>query len=73
MGKVSDIIPIGDLRKDAAKILKRIKKSKEPLVIAQRCVRALRPFSRGANNPLLSAEDGGAELSGLASLSHRPF
>jgi prevent-host-death family protein len=36
MGKVSNIIPISDLRKDAAKVLKLIRNSKEPLVITQR-------------------------------------
>ncbi|MGA2403617.1 MAG: type II toxin-antitoxin system Phd/YefM family antitoxin, partial [Syntrophobacteraceae bacterium] len=36
MGKVSNIIPISDLRQDAAKVLKMIRNSKEPLVITQR-------------------------------------
>ena len=36
MGKLLDIIPVSDLRKDAAKILKRLKKLKEPLIITQR-------------------------------------
>jgi prevent-host-death family protein len=36
MGKVSKIIPISDLRQDAAKVLKLIRNSKEPLVITQR-------------------------------------
>jgi len=36
MGKVLNIIPISDLRQDAAKVLKRVKDSKEPLVITQR-------------------------------------
>jgi len=36
MGKVSNIIPISDLRQDAAKVLKMVKNSKEPLVITQR-------------------------------------
>jgi len=36
MGKVSNFIPISDLRQDAARILKLLKKSKEPLVITQR-------------------------------------
>lgn len=36
MGKVSNIIPISDLRQDAAKILRQIKNSDEPLVITQR-------------------------------------
>jgi prevent-host-death family protein len=36
MGKVLNIIPISDLRKDAAKVLKRVRGSKEPVVITQR-------------------------------------
>ena len=36
MGKLLDIIPVSDLRKDAAKILKHLKDSKEPLIITQR-------------------------------------
>ncbi|MBW2144776.1 MAG: type II toxin-antitoxin system Phd/YefM family antitoxin [Deltaproteobacteria bacterium] len=36
MGKLLNIIPVSDLRKDAAKILKRLKKLKEPLIITQR-------------------------------------
>ncbi len=36
MGKVSDIIPISDLRQNAAKVLKMVRNSKEPLVITQR-------------------------------------
>jgi prevent-host-death family protein len=36
MGKVSKIIPISDLRQDAAKVLKMVKNSREPLVITQR-------------------------------------
>ena len=36
MGKVLNIIPVSDLRKDAAKILKRVGDSKEPVVITQR-------------------------------------
>ncbi len=36
MGKVSNIIPISDLRQGAAKVLKLIRNSKEPLVITQR-------------------------------------
>jgi prevent-host-death family protein len=36
MGKVLNIIPISDLRQDAAKVLKLVRKSKEPLVITQR-------------------------------------
>jgi len=36
MGKLSNIIPVSDLRQDAAKLLKQLKKSKEPLIITQR-------------------------------------
>jgi prevent-host-death family protein len=36
MGKLPNIIPISDLRQDAAKVLKMVKNSKEPLVITQR-------------------------------------
>lgn len=36
MGKVPDIIPITDLRRDAASVLKRINGTKEPVVITQR-------------------------------------
>jgi prevent-host-death family protein len=36
MGKLLNIIPVSDLRQDAAKVLKRVRDSKEPLVITQR-------------------------------------
>lgn len=36
MAKVPDIIPVTDLRQDAAAILKRVQASHEPLVITQR-------------------------------------
>ncbi len=36
MGKISKIIPISELRQDAARVLKLVKNSKEPLVITQR-------------------------------------
>jgi len=36
MVKVPDIVPISDLRQDAAAVLKRIRTSREPLVITQR-------------------------------------
>ena len=36
MTKVPDIVPISDLRQDAAAVLKRIRASREPLVITQR-------------------------------------
>jgi len=36
MGKLSNIIPVSDLRQDAAKLLKQLKKSDDPLIITQR-------------------------------------
>ena len=36
MGKVLNIIPVSDLRKDAAKVLKQVGDSKGPVVITQR-------------------------------------
>jgi len=36
MGKLLNIIPVSDLRKDAAKVLKKLKELKEPLIITQR-------------------------------------
>ena len=36
MAKVPNIIPVTDLRQDAASILKRIRSSKHPVVITQR-------------------------------------
>ena len=36
MGKLSNIIPVSDLRQDAAKLLKQLKKNEEPLIITQR-------------------------------------
>jgi len=36
MGKLLNIIPVSDLRQDAAKVLKQLKNSKEPLIITQR-------------------------------------
>lgn len=36
MPKLSDIIPVTDLRQDAAAALKRVRESKQPLVITQR-------------------------------------
>lgn len=36
MGKLSNIIPVSDLRQDAANLLKRLKKTDEPLIITQR-------------------------------------
>ena len=36
MAKVPEIIPVTDLRQDAATILKRVQSSQQPLVITQR-------------------------------------
>jgi prevent-host-death family protein len=36
MGKLSNIIPVSDLRQNAANILKKLKNTKEPLIITQR-------------------------------------
>ncbi|MCP3892485.1 MAG: type II toxin-antitoxin system Phd/YefM family antitoxin [Desulfobulbaceae bacterium] len=36
MGRLSNIIPVSDLRQDTAKLLKQLKNTKEPLIITQR-------------------------------------
>jgi prevent-host-death family protein len=36
MGKLLDIIPVSDLRQGAARVLKQVKDSREPIVITQR-------------------------------------
>jgi prevent-host-death family protein len=36
MPKVPEIVPVSDLRQDASAILKRVRSSREPLVITQR-------------------------------------
>jgi prevent-host-death family protein len=36
MSKVPDIVPVSDLRQDAANVLGRVKKSRHPVVITQR-------------------------------------
>jgi prevent-host-death family protein len=36
VGKLPNIVPISDLRQDAAKVLKRVRDSLEPLIITQR-------------------------------------
>ncbi len=36
MAKVPEIIPVSDLRQDAAGVLKRVRKSHEPLIVTQR-------------------------------------
>ncbi len=36
MSKIPVIIPVTDLRKDAAEVLRKVRKSREPVVISQR-------------------------------------
>ncbi len=36
MSKLLNIIPVSDLRQDTAKLLKRLRNNKEPLIITQR-------------------------------------
>ena len=36
MGKLAKIIPVSDLRRDAAKLLKQLKNNNDPLIITQR-------------------------------------
>lgn len=36
MGKLPNLVPISDLRQDAAKVLKQVRESQEPLIITQR-------------------------------------
>jgi len=36
MEKLPNIVPITDLRQDAAKVLKKVRKSKDPVIITQR-------------------------------------
>ena len=36
MGKLLNILPVSDLRQDAAKVLKKLRENKEPIVITQR-------------------------------------
>jgi prevent-host-death family protein len=36
MGKLMNILPVSDLRKDAAKVLKKLRDNKEPIIITQR-------------------------------------
>ena len=36
MSKLANIVPVSDLRQDAAKLLKRLKNNNEPLIITQR-------------------------------------
>jgi prevent-host-death family protein len=36
MGKLMNILPVSDLRQDAAKVLKQLKNNKAPIIITQR-------------------------------------
>lgn len=36
MDKIPDIVPVSDFRRDAAAVLRRVRSSREPLVITQR-------------------------------------
>ena len=36
MGELPDIIPVSDMRQDAAKVLRKLRKSEKPIVITQR-------------------------------------
>jgi prevent-host-death family protein len=36
MGKIVNLIPVSDLRQDAAKVLKQLRGNKDPLIITQR-------------------------------------
>ena len=36
MGKLTNIIPVSDLRQDTAKLLKQLKNNNDPLIITQR-------------------------------------
>jgi prevent-host-death family protein len=36
MGKIVKLIPVSDLRQDAAKVLKQLRGNKDPLIITQR-------------------------------------
>ena len=36
MAKLMNILPVSDLRQDAAKILKQLRENKEPIIITQR-------------------------------------
>ena len=54
MAKLPSIIPITDLRQDAAKVLRQVKESKEPTVITQRgraaaVILSLEEFERAEN------------------------
>ena len=36
MGKLANILPVSDLRQDAAKVLKKLRNNQEPIIITQR-------------------------------------
>ena len=36
MGKLINILPVSDLRQDAAKVLKQLRENKDPIIITQR-------------------------------------
>jgi prevent-host-death family protein len=36
MGKLINILPVSDLRQDAAKVLKKLRETNEPIIITQR-------------------------------------
>ncbi|MBW2557931.1 MAG: type II toxin-antitoxin system Phd/YefM family antitoxin [Deltaproteobacteria bacterium] len=36
MGKLLNILPVSDLRQDAANVLKKLRENKEPIIITQR-------------------------------------
>ncbi len=36
MGKITNIIPVSDLRQDAARVLRQLREKREPLIITQR-------------------------------------
>lgn len=36
MGKLMNILPVSDLRQDAAKVLKQLRENKDPIIITQR-------------------------------------
>ena len=36
MGKLANILPVSDLRQDAAKVLKKLRNNQDPIIITQR-------------------------------------
>jgi len=47
MGKLLNILPVSDLRQNAAKILKKLRNNKEPIIITQRGRAAAVPSAFG--------------------------